>query len=295
MKKNELRSQLSLIVNNLKKFSGEKIVIKCGGKMLDNEEQMKAFANDIATLNAFGIVIILVHGAGKIRLDSMLEKLGLENNFTNGYRVANKEGIDIVEMVMSGSINTSILKYLLEQKIHAIGLSCKDGNLVSVKRIRRTKKDESSNIEKIIDLGFVGDPVASNVEFLSDLLETYNCVPVISPMAFDDKFSTYTINADVLACYLGEVMGAKRVVIMSENYSIKSDIGFINGDIDVKRLQQMIDDSDIDENILIRLNACMNAVKNGVEKVHIVNTDLENALIEELSSDISHSTAIYSE
>lgn len=291
-KEKKHESWFSEMIKNLRKLSGEKIIIKCGGKMMDDPEFLSNFASDIATLNALGIITIIVHGAGE-KLDSMLSSLNIESNFLNGYRVTNDKTMEVVEMVMSGHINGIFVKHLLENKVHAIGISCKDGNLITAKKVRRTMKDEGSNIEKIIDLGFIGEPDEANVEFLNDLLENYNCVPVISPIAFDKSFHTYSINADVLACYLGEVMGAKKIVIMSENHSIKTPTGFVNGAASVDDIERMIYTSSIQPEMMIRLKSSIRAIRNGVLKVHIVDSEEKESLISELSSELTNGLMIY--
>ncbi|QED23075.1 acetylglutamate kinase [Candidatus Deianiraea vastatrix] len=275
-------SELSEMIGNLKELSGERIVIKCGGELMDDENFLESLGNDIAILRTLGISVVVVHGAGS-QVDRVLAKLKIKNDFFDGYRITDSATIEVVEMALTGLINKNFVKYLLKHEVNCIGLSGKDNNLITAKKIRRTQKDEGSNIERIIDLGFIGDPADINLEFFEDLLDNADLVPVISPIAFDKSFNTFSINADVLACYIAENIKATKVIIMSENYNIKSKDGIINGHIKPSDVNRLIENT-TDYKMILRLKASVNALKNGVEAVHIISSEDKHSLLAELSS-----------
>jgi len=285
---------LSDMINNIKPLFGERIVIKCGGEMMDNESFLEGLASDIAILRALGVLVVLVHGAGS-QLDKTLAKLKIKNEFFDGYRVTDSATMEVVEMVMTGLINKNFVKHLAKQDLNAIGISGKDGNLITAKKIRRTQRDEGSNIERIIELGFIGDPSEINIEFLEDLIENSGIIPIISPVAFDKNFATYSLNADVLACFLGEHLKASKVIIMSENNTIRSSNGQIAGAISLADIEKMLYTAMIEPKMIIRLKACLSAIKNGVANIHIICTNRKHSLLAEFASGNTTGTMIYHE
>ncbi len=280
-------------IMQLHPFAGETFVIKCGGSMMDDENFLTSFASDIAILNSLGISTVIVHGAGK-QLEKMLAKFKLKNEFFDGYRVTDAETMEVVEMVMSGQINQNFVKHLIQKKVNAIGLSCKDGNLVTVKKIRRTSRDEGSNIERIIDLGFVGEPETVNCEFLEQIIEDAMIVPVISPVAFDKNYHTYSVNADVLACAIGKAIKAQKVIIISENNNIHTKNGVLSGSISLPELEKVLYNSIIPPELVVRIKSCVDAMRDGVENVHIIDA-VSHTLMAELTCGVTTGTMIYND
>lgn len=293
MTTNYLKALPEMIKKLRSSVYGKVIVIKCGGSLMNDPKFLKSFASDVATLHSVGARVVIVHGAG-IKLNEMLEKFGIEENFLNGYRVTNKETMEIVEMVMSGYINKRFVQHLQEEGINTIGLSCKDNCLVTAKKIHRTQKDEGSNIERIIDLGFIGDPIEINEEFLENLLNN-DSVTVVSPIAFDKNFNTLSLNADTLACFLGEKLEASDVVILSENYYIKSQLGRVSGSISVSEAEKMVYSSNIQHELLIRLKSATQAIRAGVNKVHIIDSQVTGSLLAEFTNNVTTGTVIVGE
>lgn len=284
-------TEIQECVAQLKPLSGTNIIIKCGGARMHDEEFLDAFAADIFVLNSLGIGTIIIHGAGG-QLEKLLSQFKLKNEFLDGYRVTNAETMEAAEMVLTGLINKKFIKYLAKHNVNAIGLSCKDGNLVKVKKLRRTKRDEDSNIERIIDLGYVGEPDIINEEFLNQIIDDLGFTPVISPVAFDSHYNTHSVNADVLACAIGGAIKASKIVIISENMNIKSSNGVLTGSISLNELEKIAYHSTILPQLSLRIKSCINAMKNGVSNIHIIDI-VPHTLLTELTCNTTTGTMIY--
>jgi acetylglutamate kinase len=181
----------------IKKFSGETFIVKFGGSAMGNKESMANFAQNVVLLKSCGINVVVVHGGGP-QISAMLERMNIKSEFVNGVRVTTKDMIEIVEMVLCGSINKEIVSIINRAGGTALGLSGKDANLIKAKKMRKTTKETDSNIERILDLGYVGIPVVINSDFF-DALENTPVIPVIAPVGFDEAGNTYNINADIVA------------------------------------------------------------------------------------------------
>lgn len=285
-----VKEYISILKKNL---SDSVVVIKCGGFTVDNEVLLKSFASDVGVLNALGVKVVIVHGNGH-QVDMTLNRLKIKSDFMDGYRVTNKETMEVVEMVMSGIIGKSFIKYLNQNSVSAIGISCKDGDIVRAKKIRRTKKERNSNVEKMIDLGFVGEPEEVKANVIESLLSK-GIVPVISPIAFDSDYNTYSINPDILACSIGGSIGAKKVIIMSDLTSSKGFNISGNGLMELKEVESILYNEDIEYQLSIRLKCCLDSIRNGVDKIHLISSSIEHGLLTELASYSSIGTVIYQE
>ena len=205
---------LSEALPYIKKFAGDIFVIKFGGNAMGDKEIVKEFAKDIVLLKKIGINPIVVHGGGP-QIGEMLKKLQIKSKFIDGLRVTDGETVDIVEMVLSGLINKDLVAEINHQGGLAIGLSGKDAHLIEAKKIRRTKRDENSNIEKILDLGFVGEPTRINPDVFIALDES-DVIPVIAPIGMGKNGETYNINADTVAGKIAEAVNAAKLIMLTD-------------------------------------------------------------------------------
>ena len=181
----------------MRRYAGRFCVVKYGGHAMGDSQLARIFARDIVLMKQVGINPIVVHGGGP-QIGAMLKRLAVESDFVDGLRVTDQATVEIVEMVLSGSINKSIVQAISEAGGTAVGLSGKDGNLIQATKLRRTKRDENSNIEKILDLGFVGEPTQVNPRILTEL-EQSGIIPVIAPIGIGPNGETFNINADTVA------------------------------------------------------------------------------------------------
>ena len=190
----------------MRAFAGQTVVVKYGGHAMGDESLATGFASDIVLLKQVGINPVVVHGGGP-QIGAMLDRLKIQSSFIDGLRVTDAETVDIVEMVLCGSINKQIVTAINKAGGFAVGLSGKDGNLIKARKLRRSKKDPGSNIEKILDLGFVGEPAEINPHILSTFEES-DTIPVIAPIGVGSNGETFNINADTSAGAIAAAMGA---------------------------------------------------------------------------------------
>jgi acetylglutamate kinase len=275
----------------IKKFTGETFVVKFGGSAMGNKTAMENFAKDVVLLKSCGINIVVVHGGGP-QISTMLEKLNIKSEFINGIRVTTKEMISIVEMVLCGSINKEIVSAISKVNGIALGLSGKDANLIKAQKVRKTRKETDSNIERILDLGYVGTPVAINGEFF-DALENTPIIPVIAPVGFDDQGNTYNINADTVAGSIASELEASKLILMTDVDGVKVDENTLISSLKVYHAEEMISNGQIYGGMIPKVETCIEAIRKGVESVHIINSNKEHALLLEILTDGGIGTMIF--
>ncbi|MEL0011910.1 MAG: acetylglutamate kinase, partial [Alphaproteobacteria bacterium] len=247
----------------MRRFSGQCFVIKYGGHAMGDSSLAADFARDVVLLKQVGIDPIIVHGGGP-QIGAMLERLKIKSEFIDGLRVTDAETVEIVEMVLSGSINKQIVSAINTAGGRAVGLSGKDGNLMSVRKLRRTQRETDSNIEKILDLGFVGDP--SHVA--SDLLESLtkaDIIPVIAPIGVGEDGATYNVNADTAAGAVASAVGAARLLMLTDVPGVLDKTGELIADIGVEQARALIADGTISGGMIPKVETCIEAVENNVE------------------------------
>ena len=193
----------------MRRYSGKTVAVKFGGHAMGDDALFKSFAADMVLMKQVGMNPIVVHGGGP-QIGKMLARLAIKSEFIDGLRVTDSETVEIVEMVLSGSINKSIVAAINEAGGRAIGISGKDGNLITARKLRRTRIDPDSNIEKVLDLGFVGEPASVDVSILKTFAEG-GLIPVIAPIGFGEDGETYNINADTSAGAIASASDAARL------------------------------------------------------------------------------------
>lgn len=274
----------------MRKFAGETFVIKFGGSAMGKDSYLKNFAKNIVLLKQIGINPIIVHGGGP-QIGNMLEKLNIKSSFIDGLRVTDADTVNVVEMVLAGSINKMIVTEIINAGGKAIGICGKDGGLVKAKKITRTKKDPDSNIEKILNLGFVGEPYRVDPEILS-LFEDSEIIPVIAPIGIGENLETFNINADTFAGAIASSIQALKLIILSDVDGVLTQDKQLIAQIDSNMAKQMIADGIITGGMIPKIETCINAIDSGVNSVHIVNGSIENILLMEIFTETGMGTMI---
>ena len=264
----------------MREHNGETVCVKYGGHAMGDEAVAERFARDIVLLKQVGINPIVVHGGGP-QIGAMLERLKIKSSFIDGLRVTDAETVDIVEMVLSGSINKQIVSAINRAGGFAIGMSGKDGNLIKARKLRRSKKDPGSNIEKILDLGFVGEPYEINPHIL-DTLEKSDIIPVIAPIGVGPNGETYNINADTAAGAVAAAAGASRLLMLTDVAGVLDDTGRLIKEMTVERAKTLIQSGTISGGMIPKVETCLDAVRDGVGAAVIVDGRVPHAVLLEL-------------
>jgi acetylglutamate kinase len=271
---------LSEALPYMRRHAGGTFVIKYGGHAMGDKALSESFARDVVLIKQVGINPVVVHGGGP-QIGAMLERLKIKSSFIDGLRVTDKDTVEIVEMVLSGLINKQIVTAINGAGGTAVGLSGKDGRLIGARKLRRTKRDPDSNIEKILDLGFVGEPVDINPALLEDL-EQSNVIPVIAPIGVGERGETYNINADSVAGAIAAEMGAARLYLLTDVPGVLDDKGRLIADISVERARKLIEDGTVSGGMIPKLETCLSAVEAGVESAVIIDGRVPHALLLEI-------------
>lgn len=282
---------LSEALPYMRQFSGQTFVIKYGGHAMGDKVLAQNFASDIALMKQVGINPIIVHGGGP-QIGEMLDRLKIQSSFIDGLRVTDSATIEIAEMVLSGSLNKNIVSEINAAGGMAIGLSGKDGNLIEAQKLTRTKKDPDSNIERILDLGFVGEPSQINPEILESF-EEIDVIPVIAPIGVGPNGQTFNINADTVAGHIAASIGASKLTMMTDVEGVlDKDKNLINRltPAEVNRLQN---DGTIVGGMIPKLETCLFALENGVDAAHILDGRIPHVLLLETFTEHGIGTMIH--
>lgn len=266
----------------IQKFNRKIIVVKYGGSAMSNEELQKNVIKDVTLLKLVGFKPIIVHGGGK-EISRWVGKVGKEAEFINGLRVTDEETMEIAEMVLS-KVNKSLVTMVQELGVQAVGISGKDGGLLTVEKKYSDGKD----------IGFVGDIKEVNTKVLNDLLEN-DFLPIIAPIGLDENFQTYNINADDAACAIAKAMNAEKLAFLTDIEGLYKDINdkssFISR-LHASEAEQLIADGYIGGGMLPKLNNCTTAVRSGVGRVHILDGRIPHCLLLEIFTNHGVGTVI---
>ncbi len=275
----------------MRQFNNKTFVVKYGGHAMGDIELSLAFARDIVLLKQVGINPIVVHGGGP-QIGAMLERLKIKSEFIDGLRVTDQATVEIVEMVLSGSINKSIVSSINAVGGTAVGLSGKDGNLIKARKLRRTKADPDSNIEKILDLGFVGEPYLVDPTLLHSLAES-DIIPVIAPIGLGEHGETYNINADTAAGAIASAVEAARLLMLTDVAGVLDSNKHLISDMSIDQAKAFIDDGTISGGMIPKVETCIDAVVNDVEAAVIMDGRMAHAVLLELFTEHGVGTAIW--
>lgn len=275
----------------MRQFNGRRFVIKYGGHAMGDTTLASAFARDIVLLKQVGIEPVIVHGGGP-QIGAMLERLKIKSEFIDGLRVTDEATVEIVEMVLSGSINKQIVSAINAAGGRAVGLSGKDGGLMSVRKLRRTRRETDSNIEKILDLGFVGEPSRVDPELLNTLTKS-DIIPVIAPIGIGDDGATYNVNADTAAGAIASALEATRLLMLTDVTGVMDKDGELIADMGVDHARQLIADGTISGGMIPKVETCIDAVEKDVEASVIMDGRAAHSLLIEIFTEHGLGTAIW--
>jgi acetylglutamate kinase len=275
---------------HLQKYDQSIIVVKYGGHAMGDKAAAEDFAEDITLLELAGVKPIVVHGGGP-QIGKMLDKLGIKSEFQAGLRVTDQATVEIVEMVLAGSINKQIVSWIGAEGGKAIGLCGKDGNMVIAEKARRTMRDPDSMIEKEVDLGFVGEPKTVNRAILDAVLSA-ELIPVLAPVATGEDGATYNVNADTFAGAIAGAMGAKRLLLLTDVPGVLDKNKKLIPELTVEECRRLIADGTVTGGMIPKIETCIYAIERGVEAVVIMDGKVSHAVLLELLTDHGAGTMI---
>jgi acetylglutamate kinase len=276
---------------HMQQYDEEIVVVKYGGHAMGDEAAAKSFARDIVLMEQTAINPVVVHGGGP-QIGAMLKRLGIKSEFAAGLRITDKETIEIVEMVLAGSINKQIVGYINAAGGKAVGLTGKDGNMVTARKLTRTMIDPDSNIEKIIDLGFVGEPEKVDTMVLNQILGR-ELIPVLAPVATSVDGATYNVNADTFAGAIAGALKAKRLLLLTDVPGVLDKSKQLIKELSVNDARRLIADGTISGGMIPKVETCMYALEAGVEGVVILDGKVEHAVLIELLTDAGSGTLMH--
>ena len=282
---------LSEALPAMQRYDEETIVIKYGGHAMGEESLARQFARDIVLLEQTAINPVVVHGGGP-QIATMLKRLGIKSEFAQGLRITDAATIEIVEMVLAGSINKQIVGYINEAGGKAVGLCGKDGNMVIAGKVARTMVDANSNIEKIIDLGFVGEPEKVDLTLLNQLIG-YELIPVLAPLAASKTGETFNVNADTFAGAVAGALKAKRLLLLTDVPGVLDKSKTLIPELSVKDARRLIADGTISGGMIPKVETCIYALDQGVEGVVIIDGKTPHAVLLELFTNHGIGTLIH--
>ena len=273
----------------IQRFEDKVMVVKYGGNAMTDPILESSFARDIVMLKTVGIHPVVVHGGGP-QVDNLLKELGRSSDRIDGMRVTDKATMDVVEMVLGGSVNKSIVNLINKHGGRAIGLTGKDASLIRARKLPMSKTDEQGNPQQI-DLGFVGDVVSINRDVI-DLMIASNFIPVIAPLGVDDEGNTYNINADVVAGKVAEFMLAEKLILLTNIKGVLDKEGNVATGLTPSKVDEMIADGTISGGMIPKISYALEAVKNGVKSAVIVDGRVPHATLLEVFTDKGVGTLI---
>src|SRR5213596_353693 len=282
---------LSEALPHMQEYDDETIVIKYGGHAMGAENTAKAFARDIVLLEQTAINPVVVHGGGP-QIATMLKRLGIASEFSGGLRITDAATIEIVEMVLAGSINKQLVGYINEAGGKAVGLCGKDGNMVSASKVTRAIVDPDSQIEKVVDLGFVGEPEKVDLTLLNQLIG-HELIPVLAPLATSRDGQTFNVNADTFAGAVAGALKAKRLLLLTDVPGVLDESKKLIPELSVKDARRLIADGTISGGMIPKVETCMYALEAGVEAVVIIDGKVEHAVLIELLTDAGAGTLMH--
>ncbi len=274
----------------MQRFAGQTFVIKYGGHAMGDAKLAESFARDVVLIKQVGINPIVVHGGGP-QIGQMLDRLGIRSTFVDGLRVTDANAVEIVEMVLSGSINKQIVTAIHEAGGKAVGLSGKDGRLIEARKLRRTMRDPGSNIEQILDLGFVGEPARVHPDVLR-VFAGSDIIPVIAPIGVGPAGETYNINADTAAGAVARAVGARKLIMLTDVAGVLDGDGELVSRMTASDGRAMIGGNAVTGGMIPKLETCLEAVEGGIPESHIIDGRVPHVLLLEIFTEHGTGTMI---
>lgn len=274
----------------IQRFTGKTIVIKFGGNAMIDEQLQNSFARDIVLMKLVGMNPIVVHGGGP-QIGDLLAKLDIKSEFVSGMRVTDSATMDVVEMVLGGTVNKQIVSLINHNGGHAIGLTGKDGQLIRARKLSATRKTPDMQAPEIIDIGHVGEVASINTSVI-DMLVNSDFIPVIAPIGVGSDGASYNINADLVAGKIAEVMQAEKLMLLTNVSGLQDKSGQVLTGLTTAQVDALIDDGTIYGGMLPKIGCALDAVKGGVTSAHIVDGRVAHAVLLEIFTDVGVGTLI---
>ncbi|TNF38790.1 MAG: acetylglutamate kinase [Gammaproteobacteria bacterium] len=291
------KSRANLIVEVLaealpyiQKLNGKTVVVKYGGNAMTEERLKLSFARDIVLLKQIGVNPVVVHGGGP-QIGELLKRIGKQSEFIEGMRVTDKETMDVVEMVLGGLVNKSIVTLINQQGGRAVGLTGKDGGMIRARKMEIKRKTPELDVPEIIDLGHVGEVNTIDPSVVA-MLDDDDFIPVIAPIGVGEDGASYNINADLVAGKLATVLNAEKLLLLTNTTGVLDKEGKLLTGITAKQVDGFIEDGTIYGGMLPKVNCALDAVKSGVKTAHIIDGRVEHAVLLELLTDEGVGTLI---
>jgi len=274
----------------IQRFSGKTLVIKYGGNAMVDEDLKNSFARDVVLMKAVGINPIIVHGGGP-QIGQLLERIGKESHFVAGMRVTDTETMDMVEMVLGGQVNKSIVSLINNHGGRAVGLTGKDGGMIRAEKLHISPDDPAVDVSEVIDLGHVGN-VRSIDTSVVDMLVNSDFIPVIAPIGVGENGQSYNINADLVAGKLAEVLKAEKLILLTNTAGLLDKKGELLTGLDAGQVNKLIDEGVIYGGMLPKISCALAAVNSGVSSAHIIDGRVQHAALLEIFTDEGVGTLI---
>jgi len=275
----------------MQRYDEEIVVVKYGGHAMGEEQQARAFARDIVLLEQTAINPVVVHGGGP-QIEAMLKKVGVQSQFAGGLRITDAKTLEIVEMVLAGSINKQMVGYINEAGGKAVGLCGKDGNMVVARKLTRTVVDPGSSVERLVDLGFVGEPDTVDTTVLTQILGR-DLIPVLAPVAAAADGGTFNVNADTFAGAIAGALKAKRFLLLTDVPGVLDKSKELIKELSVDDARRLIADGTIAGGMIPKVETCIYALERGVEGVVILDGKVPHAVLLELFTELGAGTLIH--
>ncbi len=287
------RDQMEILAGALpflKRYDDQIVVVKYGGHAMGEEETALRFGRDIALLEQVGVNPVVVHGGGP-QINAMLKRLGVKSTFVQGLRVTDAEMLDVVEMVLAGPVNKQVAEAITRAGAIAIGISGKDGGLIRARKLTRTVRDPGSNIEQVLDLGFVGEPERVDTRVL-ELMIGADIIPVVAPVGVGEGGQTYNINADTVAGAIAGALAAERLLMLTDVPGVLGRDGALIAEMSVAEVKAGIASGWISGGMIPKVETCIYAIERGVKGAVILDGRVPHAVLLELFTDRGAGTLI---
>ena len=273
----------------IQKFKGKTVVVKYGGNAMVDQNLNQSFARDIVLMKIVGINPVIVHGGGP-QIGTVLEKLNIKSDFVDGLRVTDSQTMDVVEMVLGGLVNKEIVNLLNRNQGRGVGISGKDGNLIRARKLKLLRKNDDTD-DELIDIGQVGEVEHIDTAVL-EAMAAGNFIPVIAPIGTDENGASYNINADAVAGEIADVLGAEKLIMLTNIAGVQDDQGNVLTGLSTRQVDELIKAKVINGGMLPKVQYALKAVKGGVTSAHIIDGRVEHAVLLEIFTDEGVGTLI---
>jgi acetylglutamate kinase len=274
----------------MQRYAGRTFVVKYGGHAMGDPEKAVDFAEDVVLLKAVGINVVVVHGGGP-QIGAMLKTMGVESRFVDGLRITDEATAKVAEMVLSGAINKEIVGWIARAGGKAMGVSGKDGGMVTARKVQRTRKDPDSLIEQVVDLGFVGEPETIDTSVI-ETISAAGMIPVIAPIAPGPDGQTYNVNADTMAGAIAAALGASRLFLLTDVAGVLDKQGELLTDLTPAAIEGLKADGTISGGMIPKLETCIHAVEAGCEAAVVLDGRVSHAMLLEIFTQEGAGTLI---